>query len=97
MFIILKPNKNYAYLFFIIIGITLFSTFSFGEKVSGFIFFLCFYYIGVLQVRSNVVLDRTWTAKSKLRTENSASFYVGMYLPFIIGTIGLILVFFFGS
>lgn len=88
------PRKNYAYLFFVMLSITLFSTIIFDGRIAGYVFVLSFYCLGVLQIRSNLVLDRSWTAKSE-KDEGPVLFRVAIYVPFVVGTIGLLMLFLF--
>jgi len=87
----LEHNRNYAYLFFVIIGLTLFSWLTIGEKLSGIMFFLSFYYLGILQLQSGLVLNRSWTAKYK-KEEHPFMFWIAIILSFAMGTLGLIAV-----
>jgi len=87
----LEHNKNYAYLFFVIVGLILFSFLVIGEKLSGLLFFLSFYYLGVLQLQSGLVLDRSWTAKYK-KEEHPFIFWTGIILSFVMGTLGFVVI-----
>jgi len=85
----LEHNKNYAYLFFVIVGLTLFSFLISGGKLTGLVFGLSFYYLGILQLRSGVALSRSWTAKYK-KEEHPFMFWIGVILSFVFGTVFLV-------
>jgi hypothetical protein len=77
-------------MFFVIGGLTLLSILIFGEKTGGIFFFLCFYYLGALQLRSRLVLNKSWTAQYR-----KGNYYKKFAcLCFAIGTIGILLVLF---
>jgi hypothetical protein len=87
MFFKLEPGRNYAYIFFVIVGLTLLTAFLFGENFGGIFFFLSFYYLGVLQYRSGVVLNRSWTAQYR----KNNGYPTTVFLCFAVGTFGLLM------
>jgi hypothetical protein len=87
MFFKLEPGRNYAYIFFVIVGLTLLTAFLFGETISGMFFFLSFYYLGALQYRSGVVLNRSWTAQYRI----NKGYPTAVLLCFVVGTFGLLM------
>ncbi len=89
MFFKLKPNRNYAYLFFVIVGLVILLGFLFGQKIGGILFFLSFYIIGILQLRSGLVFNRAWTAIYK-KEKYPSKFHIIITLCFVFGTCGLI-------
>ncbi|SRR6266498_5245425 len=85
MFFKLEHNKNYAYLFLIIVGLVMGSFFIIGEQLSLLLFALSFYYLGILQLRSGIMLNSLWTAKYR-KEQYPFIFYIGTILLFAIGT-----------
>lgn len=81
----LKHNKNYAYLFFIIVGVTIFSVLIFKGNVPLMVLSLSFYCLGFLQLYSGVALSSTWTAKYT-REDKPLIFWVLIVLSFAAGT-----------
>lgn len=82
----LEPNRNYAYLFFIIVAITLLSVFITRGKLTGLIFSLCFYYLGFIQLYSGVALSHSWTA-TYTKEDYPIIFWVMVILTFVAGTL----------
>lgn len=81
----LEPNKNYAYLFFIIVGVTVLSVFITRGRLTGLIFSLCFYYLGFIQLYSGVALSRSWTA-TYTKEDYPIIFWIMVILSFVAGT-----------
>ncbi len=81
----LEPNRNYAYLFFIIAAIVILSVFITRGKLTGLIFSLCFYYLGFIQLYSGVALSRSWTAAYK-KEDHPIIFWIMVILMFVAGT-----------
>ncbi len=81
----LEFNRNYAYMFFVIVGITLFSGFIFSEKFAGILFSLSIYFAGFLQLYSGIMLDRSWTAKIK-KEDHPFKFWFGIFGAFLVAT-----------
>jgi len=88
----LEHNRNYAFLFFIIIGLPILSVFIFGEAFSALLFFLSFYFLGILQLYSGVALNRQWTAEYK-KEDHPFVFWTVIILSFAGPTFGLIMLF----
>ncbi len=88
MFFKLEAGRNYAHIFFVMVGLTLLLGLIFGEKVGGTFFFFCFYYIGALQLRSGLTFNRSWTAQRRKDKNVSTT----ATWCFVIGTFGMILV-----
>jgi hypothetical protein len=88
MFIKLKYKKNYGYLFLYGAVSILVMSLVFGEKFTGFVFFLGFYYLSIIQLNSGIALDRSWTAEYK-KEEHPFIFYTFIVLGFVMGTFGL--------
>jgi uncharacterized membrane protein YfcA len=88
----LELGRNYAYLFFVIVGITLFLGLFFSEKLAEVLFSSSFYFLGFLQLYSGIMLDRSWTAKFK-KEKNPFRFRLGIFATFLIGTFSFIVVY----
>jgi hypothetical protein len=88
----LVHNKNYAYLFLVIFVLTLSSILLTKGKLTGLVFVLSFFHLGISQLISGVALDRSWTARYK-KKEDPFIFWTVVVLCFVIGTFVLIRIF----
>ena len=90
-FLKLEPGRNYAYIFIAITCLTLLFYFIFGEKIGGVFFFITFYYLGAIQLRSGLFFNKSWTAQYRRKNQGVP---ISVILSFIFGTVGLIMVLF---
>jgi hypothetical protein len=88
----LEYNRSYAFLFFIIAGLSLFASMIFGKTAGGFSLFIGMLYVAILELSSGISLNRSWVAHCK-REHNPKTFNIDVGLAFFVAIIGLILVF----
>jgi hypothetical protein len=88
----LEHNKNYAYLFLVIVGLTLLCFVLTRGRLTGLVFSLCFYYLAILQLHSRVALNSFWTAKYK-KEEHPFIFWTVVILCFVMGTLYFTIIF----
>jgi len=81
----LEPNKNYAYLFFIIAGVTVLSVFITKGKLTALVFSMCFYYLGFIQLYSGIALSHSWSA-IYTKADYPIIFWFSVVLTFVMGT-----------
>ena len=87
----LQYGKNYAHLFFIFVGISIFlSLFGFGRFISLMFIALYLLIISTLQLVSGVAIgDRGWNANCR-KEDHPWQFYLIVILGFLIGIVCLI-------
>jgi hypothetical protein len=91
MFIKLVYKHNYAYLFLICAASLFLSQLLFGKTFAGIVFSIEFYYLSVIQFKSGIALDRSWTAEYK-KEEHPFLFSTIITLGFVVGTLGLYMI-----
>jgi hypothetical protein len=84
----LEPGRKYIHLFIVMVGLMFLFTMMFGEKFGGVFFFSGFCYLGVLQLRSHLVLNRSWIAQ--YRKGNYYKKFSALCIA--VGVIGMLLV-----
>jgi hypothetical protein len=89
----LEYGKNYAYLFFIIMGIVLFLFLTGLSKVVALIVFsISFAYLSVLELYSGIALSRSWTANCR-KKDHPVQFYTSVILGLISSAFMLVAAF----
>jgi hypothetical protein len=86
----LKVNRNYSYLFFVVIGLGFLTGFIFEAKIGVGVCFSCYALLGILQLYSGIALNKSGTALYK-KDEHPMLFYLAILPYILIGTIGLLL------
>ena len=89
----MEYGKNYAYIFFIFLGIMLFlSVARFSKFIILFTFSLFFLCLSLLELHSGIALSRSWTADCR-KKDHPFQFYISVILGFIVGSFMLVMAF----